>query len=85
MNYKIITLEDLDTQILIKRDRDENDGTETVSVEAFFVDADGNEYIFQESIRFDNNNLPESFVRDFSEESAREFLERGIENQGLDS
>jgi hypothetical protein len=79
MDFKIIELDDT---VCLHRDRDE-DGNETVRITAFLEDNGGSDFQAEETIILPSESMVWSFIRDFSDESARDWLDDQYDKAGI--
>jgi len=81
MNYKVVMEPSMSVQVLVRRDVD--DHGEAIVVLESYVNADSEEAVLYEEIKFPNAFAAQDYVRDFSPESATGFVCRRIEMDGL--
>jgi len=74
MNYKIIETSEKYPNVLLYRDRDEN-GTEFVYISAIGKIENEEDMFAFECVEFENNKTAQSFINDYSKESAEEWCE----------
>jgi len=80
MDFKIITVEDLQIDLLIRRDFTDQ-GEPCVVLEFFAFDSDDSEYQHVELVEFESPDTAKKYVRDFSPASAKEFVESNLREQ----
>lgn len=76
MNFKIIRIAEIATEVCLHRDRCE-EGEEIVRITAFIINRSQVELMLEQVVRFPCSNSAGRFVDDYSVESARVFLEGG--------
>ncbi|GGH42767.1 hypothetical protein GCM10007423_39630 [Dyadobacter endophyticus] len=82
MNFKTIYIGQYNATVCLRRWR--NDLMEEyVHINAFVEDED-NEYLFEDQILFPSAELARSFVQDFSDESAFDWLEGKADIEGIE-
>ena len=74
MNYKIIETSEKYPNVLLHRDRDGN-GTEFVYISAIGKIENEEDMFASECVEFENNKTAQSFINDYSKESAEEWCE----------
>ena len=79
MDFKIIETE---PPVLLHRDRND-DGDETVVITAFVFDDNGPDYQLEESIKLPSESMVWSFISDYSQESAVQWLEEQMKRNGV--
>lgn len=72
MNFKIIETDPEYPDVLLHRDRDEN-GSEIVTILAFGFAEDSDDYQVCENVFFDEPDSAQSFIRDYSKDSANKW------------
>ena len=75
MNHKIITTTDEYPDVLIHRDTDSN-GEECVVITAFGTIDGDDDQMLSEVITFQNSEMPQLFIDDFSNASANKWCEQ---------
>ncbi|MCF2489706.1 hypothetical protein [Dyadobacter sp. CY347] len=82
MNFKIITLTKSQTKICLHRDRSE-ENQEIVRITAFIVESEGRELMLETLAQFADAGSARRFVADYSEESAKGFLEECLDEDKI--
>ncbi|MCF0062007.1 hypothetical protein MUK70_22455 [Dyadobacter chenwenxiniae] len=82
MNFKILTLPKSKTQICLHRDRSE-ENQEIVRITTFLIDTNGQELMLETVGQFADAGSARRFVFDYSEESAKRFLEECLQEDRI--
>jgi hypothetical protein len=82
MNFKIITLPETQTEICLHRDCSEA-GEEIVRITAFVTSSEGKEPMLETVAKFSEAGSAKSFVKDYSEVSAKCFLNQCLKEERI--
>lgn len=83
MNFKVIEVVELQTDLLIRRDFTDN-GDPCVILTFYATDSDLSEYQHEELIEFESSQSAKLYVRDFSPASAVDFIQENLRRPSLD-
>ncbi|MCE7062545.1 hypothetical protein [Dyadobacter sp. CY343] len=82
MNFKIIHLPKTQTEICLHRDCNEA-GEEIVCIKTFVINSDGTELMLETQAKFASAKSAQSFVSDYSETSAKSFLQHCLKQDKI--
>jgi hypothetical protein len=82
MNFKIITVPETQTEVCLHRDCSE-DGKEIVRISAFLINTEGVELMVERIAEFSDAGTARFFVDDYSERSAKGFLQLCAEEEKI--
>ncbi|CAG5071724.1 hypothetical protein DYBT9623_03715 [Dyadobacter sp. CECT 9623] len=82
MNFKIIALPETQTEICLHRDCNE-EGQEIVCIKTFVTNSAGTELMLGTQAKFNNASCAQRFVADYSEVSAKEFLQNCLKEEKI--
>ncbi|KAA0990396.1 hypothetical protein [Dyadobacter aurulentus] len=82
MNFKIIILPETQTEICLHRDCNEA-GEEIVCIKTFVINSEGTELMLGAKAKFDNAKSAQCFVSDYSEMSAKNFLQYCLKEEKI--
>ncbi|TLV00146.1 hypothetical protein [Dyadobacter luticola] len=82
MNFKIIPLQNPQTQICLHRDCSES-GEEIVRITTYVTNSTGTELMLERTAKFSDAQTAQCFVEDYSEASASKFVSRCVEEDKI--
>jgi len=82
MDFKIFNLENYEAEVCIHRGRSE-EGGEIVNLTSFIFNEDEDEFILETVMSFPSAEMAQNFVRDYSVDSATDWLIAMADEQGI--